>query len=208
MKSLASVLSILSFIGVLILFGLHFSKSKNDSSQSGTAAVSNIPVTGKIAYVDIDTLEANYEYLKTKKEDFKQRQAQMEGELESSYQKMQADAAEVQKKNQAGTLSQAEGEAAQKRLGQMQQSLQTRKDALTQQLVKEQEDFNKDLKGRLDAFLSDYNKDKHFDYIFSYSASAAGTILYANTGLNITEEVIKGLNDLSKKTGEDKKKNK
>ena len=208
MKSLTSILSILSFIGVVALLGMHFSKNKKNSAASDTTVLSNIPVTGKIAYVDIDTLEANYEYLKAKKEDFKQRQTQMEGELESSYQKMQADAAELQKRAQAGNLSQAEGEAAQKRLGQMQESLQTRKDALTEQLVKEQEDFNKDLKTRLDNFLTDYNKDRHFDYILSYSASATGSILYANKGLNITNDVIKGLNELSKNTGEDKKKNK
>ncbi len=208
MKNLASVLSILSFVGVLILFGMYFSKNKNNSTTPGAAVVSSLPPSGKIAYVDVDSLEANYDYLKAKKVDFKQRQAQMEGELQSSYQKMQSDAAELQKRAQAGTLSQAEGEAAQKRLGQMQQSLQTRKDALTEQLMKEQEDFNKDLKDRLDHFLADYNKDKHFDFIFSYSASASGTLLYANKGLNITNDVIMGLNELAKKTGEDKKKNK
>jgi len=207
MKNLASILSILAFIGVVTLFWMNFSKNKNGASGPAVVAA-NIPVTGKIAYVDIDSLEAHYEFLKLKKEDFKKRQTQMEAELQSSYQKMQSDYAEVQKKAQAGTLTTAESEAAQKRLEQMDQSLQTRKQALTGQLMKDQEEFNKELKARLDSFLADYNKDKHFDYILSYSGSVSGTILYANKGLDITTDVIKGINELAQKMDTDNKKNK
>lgn len=153
--------------------------------------------SGKIAYVNIDSLEANYELLKTKREQFKARQEQMEGELEHSYQQMQNDAANLQKKYEANQLTQSEGEAAQKRLMQMKQSLETRKQALTEQLMKEQETFNKDLKTRLDAYLEEYNKNKHFDYILSYSASGS-SILYANKQLDITKDVVAGMNASAK----------
>ena len=208
MKNLASVFSILAFIGVAILFGMNFSKNKNSGSGASTSQAVNVPVSGKIAYVDIDSLEAHYDYLKAKKEEFKTRQAQMEGELQRSYQQMQSDYAELQKKAQAGTLTQPESEAAQKRLSQMDQSLQTRKEALTETLLKDQEEFNKELRSRLDNFLNEYNKDKHFDYILSYSSAATGSILFANKGLNVTDDVIKGINELAKKMEGDKKKNK
>ena len=94
-------------------------------------------------------------------------------------------------------ITQAEGEAAQKRLMQMKQSLETRKQALTEQLMKEQETFNKDLKTRLDAYLEEYNKTKHYDYILSYSASGS-SILYANKQLDITKDVVAGMNASAK----------
>lgn len=194
MKHISFVFSSLSLFGILVLFGS--CNSQPQAAAPATAPASAAPASAagtKIAYVNIDSLEANYELLKTKREEFKKRQGQMESELERSFQQMQSDAAEVNKKAQANSLTQAEYEAAQKRLGQMQQSLETRKQSLTEQLVKEQDDFNKDLKARLDAFLADYNKTRNYDYILSYS-SAGSAILYANKALDITKDVVAGMN--------------
>ncbi len=190
----------ISFVSAALLLNTMVSVSScNSSNKPAVPAApteSSSGASGKIAYVNIDTLEARYEFLKTKREQFKSKQEQMEGELEHSYQQMQSDAAELQKKAEAGQLTQAEGEAAQKRLMQMRQSLETRKQALTEQLLKDQESFNKDLKTRLDAFLEEYNKTHHYDYILSYSAS--GSILYANKQMDITKEIVDGMNAGSK----------
>ncbi len=196
MKNVSLVLSVLSFIGVLALSGVYLSQKGKPAPAAATVAH---PVgNGTIAYVNIDTLEANYELLKTKREEFKRRQGQMESELQRSYGQMQADANEIQKKAQANTLTQAEYEAAQKRLMQMQQTLESRKESLTQQLMKEQEEFNSDLKKRLDGFLSEYNKTHQFDFIMSYSGSGSA-ILYANNAHDITKDVVDGMNAGTKK---------
>jgi len=204
MKSLSSVLSTLAFIGVIILFILHFSGNKKTETAANAGPASANTATTRIAYVDIDSLESNSNYIKVKKDEFKKHQEAMNAELARAEQQMEADAADVQSKAQAGTLTKPDYEAAQKRLGQMQQSYVTRKQALTEQLMKEQDDFNKDLKARLDSFLVDYNKDKHYDYILSYGA---GSVLYGNKDLNITADVIKGMNERAN-AGNDIKKNK
>ncbi len=198
MKNIRFVIGILS-IGVMAAMS---SCSQNQKGTAPAAATTTAPAAteggaGKIAYVNIDSLEANYELLKAKRQQFKAKQEQMESELEHSYQQMQSDAAELQKKAEANQLTQSEGEAAQKRLMQMRQSLETRKQALTDQLVKEQDEFNKDLKMRLDAFLEEYNKSHHYDYILSYSASGS-SILYVNKALDITKDVVDGMNATSK----------
>jgi len=197
MKNAAVVLSSLSLVGVLVLFGIHFSKPKEVSGNAVglTAAVSNGAV--KIGYVNTDSLEAKYELLKTKRDEFNSHQEQMESELQHSYQQMQSDADDIQKKAQANNLTQTEYETAQKRLLQMKQSLETRRQSLTEQLMKEQDQINKDLKTRLDAFLEDYNKTKHYDYILSYAATGS-QVLYVNKQLDITNEVIDGMNTKAK----------
>ena len=186
-------------------FSHHKKTSANAAEEETTSATTVSGGAGRIAYVDIDTLESHYTYLKTKKDELQKRQDAMEGELQRSFQQMQSDIDQIKRKGEANTLTQAEYEAAQKRIGQMQQSLETRKQALTEELMKEQDDFNKDLKTRLDNFLADYNKDKKFDYILSYGAN--GSILFANKALNITQDVINGMNKLSQNT-DDKAKNK
>ncbi len=207
MKSLSIFFSVLSLAGVLLLAEGCAPKAGNTAATN--TATTNTTATGggsRIAFVNIDSLEAHYELLKSRREDFKKRQEQMEGELEQSYQQMQAKGADLQKKAQAQNLTQSEYESAQKQLMLMQQSLESRKQSLTEQLVKEQEEFNKDLKKRLDAYLENYNKDKHYDYILSYSSAGGSAIMYANKALEITKDVIAGMNATSKNEPLDKKK--
>src|ERR1700733_13115360 len=118
MKNAVFIFCSISLVCTLI-FGCNPSHN-NQPAATATVAAPAGGSTGKLAYVNIDTLEAKYELLKTKREEFKK-------------------------------------------------SLETRKKSLTDQLMKEQDDFNKDLKTRLDAFIEDYNKDKRYDFIFTYS---------------------------------------
>lgn len=205
MKKFSIVFGALCLIGVSLITGCNSQPTKNAPATISTPLSDATNVGLKIAYVNIDTLEAKYELLKSKREEFKTRQEQMENELQRSFDQMNADAEEVQKKAQANTLTQVEYEAAQKRLGQMQRSLQTRKQSLTEQLMKEQEDFNKDLKSRLDAFLEEYNKTHHFDYVLSYSYSGS-SLLYVNKQMEITKDVVDGMNATSKNEADKKKK--
>lgn len=157
----------------------------------------NAPNAGKIAFVNLDTLENKYEYFKAKKVEFEKRQKGMQDEVERLARNFQNEVAAFQKKAQAGTLTQAEGEAAQKRLASMQGNLEQRQQSLSEQLMKEQETFNMELQKRLDAFLITYNKEKGYDYILSYIKG--GNILYANSALDITDDVIRGMNEGDKK---------
>lgn len=196
MKNIATILSILSLVGVLALGALYMNgKDKNAAPAAAPVATG----TGSnLAYVDIDSLESQYVLLKTKREDFRRRQEQMENELQRSYGQMQSDANEIQKKAQANTLTQSEYEGAQKRLMQMQQTLESRKQSLTEQLMKEQEEFNSDLKKRLDQILAEYNKTHNYDFILSYSGSGSA-ILYTKGANNITKDIVDGLNEAANK---------
>jgi outer membrane protein len=189
MKNASLILSILAAVGVAVL--VWFDLSENEKEKAGTSSTL-VGGSGRIAFVNIDTLEAHYEFLKDKKQEFERKQEGMKAELERSQQQMQNDYAALQRKAQAGTLTREEEESGMKRLQQMSQSLKAREAALTEQLLKEQEEFNAMLQGSLDSFLAEYNKGKNYDYILSYSRS--GPIMYANKALDITNDVIKGMN--------------
>ncbi len=212
MKNLAILFSTLALVGVLALFGLRLAERKPESKTAATVNSEQTDTRGRIAHVNIDTLESQYEYLKTKKKDFEERKKGMSEELERSQRQFQQDYVAAERKANAGALSQAELESTSKRLMQMKQSLESREAALTEKLLAEQDEFNKDLQKRLDEFLKEYNKDKHFDYILSHSR-AIGFIMLANDQLDITEDVVKGMNELYKKEAakdnkDTKKKNK
>jgi len=212
MKNLSIFLSSLALVGVLVLLGLRMSENKKGDTTLVASKEQLTDTKGRIAYVNIDTLEANYEYLKNKKKDFEERKKSMSSELENSQRQFQQDYVSAERKAQAGTLTQAEYETKAKRLQQMKQSLEAREAALTEKPLAEQDKFNKDLQKRLDEFLAVYNEDKNFDYILSYS-KALGFIILANDQLDITADVVAGMNESYKKEAvtenkEAKKKNK
>ncbi|MBL7764682.1 MAG: OmpH family outer membrane protein [Chitinophagaceae bacterium] len=147
----------------------------------------------RIAYVDIDTLEAHYDYFKKKKSEFEARQKNIDGELERMANALQNEYIALQKKAQKGELSQSEGEAAQQKLMQKQQDLEIKRQSMGNKYLKDQEDFNKEIHDNLHAYIEKYNEEKGYDYILSYSKD--GSILFANQDLDITNDIVKGMNE-------------
>jgi outer membrane protein len=196
MKSISSVLAVLSFIGVCILGFLHFKGSKAPTprkvvkTDSLGGVSSNQAAT--FAYVDLDTLQENYNLFKKKKAEFEAREKAISTELQTEGQKLEAEFLGLQKRAQEGKLSEAEGQVAQKRLGQAQQELEIKKQNQSSKLLKDQDDFNTGLQDNLKGFLADYAVEKGYDYVFAYTPNS--TILYANAADNVTEDVIKALN--------------
>jgi outer membrane protein len=181
---------------------LAFNSSCNNKGTS-TAAKSNngAPVTGKIAYINLDTLQSKYTFWKAEADALAAEQAKIESELQSSAQKLQSDYTAFQQKAQSGNISEAEGRATQQRLAQMQQSLETRRTTLGEQLQARQIAFSEKLQKNIDEYLAIYNKDNKYDYILSYTK--AGQILYANKSLDITADVVKGLNEFKSSSASD-----
>ncbi|MFZ4753540.1 MAG: OmpH family outer membrane protein [Chitinophagaceae bacterium] len=195
MKYLPLVLSSLALIGVAILFGMRGNSKMPKTSliKSKDSSGNEVVMSGvKIAYVDIDTLEANYDYLKKKKAEFETRQKNIDAELERMANTLQNEYIALQKKAQNGELSQSEGEAAQQRLMQKQNELENKRSTLGNKYLKDQEDFNKEIHDNLHEYIKEYNEEMGYDYILSYSKD--GSILYANDALDITRDVIDGMN--------------
>lgn len=191
-------------IGTLFLVSCDSKTTKADNKESSSpkaAAVENTPGSreGRIAFVDMDTLQVKYIFLKSKKEELEKRSAALEAELARGGQVLQNEAMAFQKKAQAGSLSQAEGEAAQQKLAKMQSDLENKRQTMGAQLMKANDAFATELQGRLDKYLQKYNKDKKYDYILSYQKG--GSILFANQALNITEDVAAGMNEDDKAAG-------
>ncbi|MDI9319680.1 MAG: OmpH family outer membrane protein [Phycisphaerales bacterium] len=178
----------------------------NKSNNTPAASTAGIASNSKIAYVNVDSLQAKYTFWKSEADAFTAEQARVESELQHSAQQLQQDYAALQQKAQAGSLSEAEGKAAQQRLGQMQQSLETRRATLGEQLQQKQMAFSEKLQKNIDEYLTIYNKDGKYDFIFSYSKS--GPILFANKALDITDDVLKGLNEFKSSTASDTNKSK
>jgi len=196
MKNLPLIFSSLALVGVTILFGMKLTDKK--SSKPSVIKVKDnagkeVSLSGsKVAFVDIDTLESNYNYFKKKKAEFEGRQKSIDAELEKMANSLQNDYIALQKKAQNGELSQTDGEAAQQRLMKRQQELELKRQNLADKYIKDQEAFNKEIHDNLHEYIEKYNEEMGYDYILSYSKD--GSILFADKTLDITQDIIKGMN--------------
>lgn len=74
------------------------------------------------------------------------------------------------------------------------QKLYALRDKLREDFAGKDEDFNKEFLKKIDAYLKGLSKEKKYSYIFTYVKGGPATIVYANDSLNITKEVVQGLN--------------
>ncbi|MBP6455414.1 MAG: OmpH family outer membrane protein [Chitinophagaceae bacterium] len=166
-------------------------KSKSGKTVKSTDQV--ISTSSRIAYVDIDTLEANYDYFVKKKAEFENRQKKIDAELESLANSIQQEYINFQKKAQSGSVSEEEGLRKQKELMKKQENLELKKQNLGVSFLKAQEAFNKEIKDKLYEVIEEYNSDNKYDFVLSYQKD--GAMLYANPELDITKEILKSINN-------------
>jgi len=145
--------------------------------------------TFRIAYVDLDSLQNNYGYYKKLKADFERKQAAANDQITDLQKKYQARAMQLQQKG--SSMTPAEQEAAMQEIGKMQQDLQEKKQEIDNDLYNQNSKMKDDILNRLEDFLKQYNRDGRYSYIFSYEP---GFMFYKDSALNITTDVISGLN--------------
>jgi len=87
---------------------------------------------------------------------------------------------------------------------QEQQNLMQLRDNMSQQLAEEQQVMNRQLLNNIMEYLKNYNKTHDYKYILSNSFG--GPLLYSDKALDITREVLRGINAEYKSTRPEKSK--
>jgi outer membrane protein len=200
MKNILLPLNILLAIAVAVLFFLHFSKGSSGASVAKTASTGDSISTAaslKIAYVDLDSIQEKYEYYKEKMNDFERKKENADRDLNSAFQKIENERVAFIQKGQ--NITQVEAENFQREYTRKMQNLENQKRNLENSIQNEGVKTMEELKKKINDFLGEYNKDKGYSYIFSYSSNI-NMLFYKDTALNITNEVIMGLNEAYNKT--------
>ncbi|MBK7690258.1 MAG: OmpH family outer membrane protein [Bacteroidetes bacterium] len=201
MKNISTIFSSLALLGVIVLFAMKMNEKKAVKPKVITkdaAGKEVVLAAGKIAYVDIDTLEAHYDYFKKKKVEFEVRQKNIDADLEKMANSLRNEVVAFQKKAQNGELTEAQGQAAQQELLKKEQELELKRQNLGAKYMKDQDAFNKEIHDNLHDYIEIFNEEKGYDYILSYSKESS--ILFANKELDVTQEIIDGMNNASSKS--------
>jgi outer membrane protein len=195
MKNILLVINIVLILLVGDLYYLHFQNGKGKTViETKNPSSNTIEEKAKVAYIDLDSLQTNYSYYKKIKADFERKQASANDEITKMQRKFQARAVQLQQK--AATMNQQEQANAMEEINKMQQQLQERKQGIDNDLFDYNSKMKEDILNRIQDFLKVYNKDGRYSYIFSYEP---GFMFYKDSTLNITPDVIAGLNELAEK---------
>ncbi|MBP5307433.1 MAG: OmpH family outer membrane protein [Paludibacteraceae bacterium] len=197
-----TLINIALALAVIVLFCLHFLCPKSCTVPSAT----NLPAvvtdsTGKavaaapaIAYVQTDSLMERYEFSKESQSKLEAQQQKAKAEIERQMQQLQKDVANFQQKIQTGAfLSQQSAQAEEAKLMRKKEALDNRYAQLAGQLQQSMESLNRQLIDTLNVFLEDYNRTHNYQVIFSTASHS--TILYGQPAYDITDDVIKQLNE-------------
>lgn len=188
MKNLSLILNAVLLVAVIILYVLHFSAPKAHSTSS-TSDTSTVNL--KLAYINSDSVLKHYDYLKVNREQLEAKTKKMDQELRTRTVGLQNEITAYQRNVSGMTLGQAR--AAEEDLGKKQQNLQLYQQSLQQQLMQEEAKLNKELYDRITGFLKEYGQEKGLQVVLKFDPTS--DVLYGGAGLDITEDVIKGLNE-------------
>ena len=189
MKNLSLVLNVVLLVAVSFLFYLHFSGTKVDSTggNSGDTTSANL----KVAYIKSDTVLKYYEYLKVNRAQLEAKTQKMEQDYRNRATALQNEITAYQRNVNTMTLGQVR--ATEENLAKKQQNLQLYQQSLGQQLMDEDAKLTRALYDRVTKYLREYGQERGLEIVLKFDPTS--DVLFAGESLDISQEVIKGLNE-------------
>ncbi len=144
-----------------------------------------------LAYVELDSLNEKITYIKERRKELEAEMKAIDTEQENGYRNLQAQKDNFLKRGAA--ITEEEAQIFQGKLIDQQQTIDQRKQNQSQKLNEKSFNIMEGIQNKLKEFLADYNKDKKFMYIFT-TGTGLDYMVYKDSSLNITNDVIKGMN--------------
>lgn len=190
MKKLIYCLNALAAWAIVVLFSQCAGNTNNPSAEApAQAGLSGM----KIAYVEIDTLLAKYNFCIDLNEAMVKKSENVRLTLNQKATDLEKQKQEFQTKYQNNAyLSQERAQQEYNRIAKLEQDLQALSNKLQSELMSENEKNSLQLRDSINSFLKEYNKAKGYSMIISNTGF--DNLLYADSIYNITQEILEGLN--------------
>lgn len=192
------IINAVLFVAVVVLYILYFMGGKAPASvgkiNSNDSVIMSIPKDG-IVYINIDTVLQNYDMYHVLSVELQEKLKTSEAQFASKQQSFQKEVEDFQYKVDRGLLTRSEAEEQQQQLAMKQQSLYQLQDNLQMQLAEQEQVAQRKVLNSIMVYLDNLEKSGTFHYQFVLGTTFGGNILYANENKNITQAVIRGLNE-------------
>lgn len=143
----------------------------------------------KIVWVNMDSLLAHYDYYFDQQREMGSMTSQAEKELQTKGQSLERRVATFQDNVQKGLMTRSEAQKEQEALQVEQGRFLQLQEQHRQRLMEEEQVRTRRVTAAITEFIQKYNKEHGYDFILS------GPMLYGAPALNVTNDVLLGLNE-------------
>ncbi|MDR1022240.1 MAG: OmpH family outer membrane protein [Prevotellaceae bacterium] len=190
----AAALSAVVSFGVTVLSLYIVQGNKNASTGSPQSLADGQAVAGEgVVYVNIDSLVRGYDMYFDLQKEFEAKAKKKDADFSARMKKFESDARDFQDKVEKGLVTRSQAQQLQEGLAKREQELLQLRQELQGELQEEEAVMLRQIQNNIQTYINEYNQTKGYNLILSTSGSAV--VLYGNPTLNITSEVLKGLNE-------------
>jgi len=195
MKKFTLIFNIVLALAVVVLFVLHFTSKTAKSPITGngqTTSTAALSANFTAAWVNVDTVLNGYDMYFDMRKELEANSRKLEAELNAKSRTFEKEAMDFQDKVQKGLVTRSEAQQLQTTLANKEQELYRLRDEMRMQLAEEEQVKLRKIQNSITEFLKEYNEDKGYHIILS--STFGGPMLYGHPALDITNDVVKGLN--------------
>ena len=182
----------LLFAALALVMGLAACTNQN-APKAEAAEAAEATTTGKIAVYFIDQVIAQYQMAIDKQAAFQKEYEAKTKDLNASARKLEKDFNALQDKVNKVLITRADAEKEAAKLQERQNNLQARSEKAMAELAEKEQVMSNQIMYSINEFVNALNADLKYDLIFA-SSLAGGPIVNANPALDLTDEIIEGLN--------------
>ena len=193
MKNTSLILSIVSLVAVVVFGILFLTKdgSKSEASVEGEAV--EAAAKGDIVYIDLDRILTEYDMANDLRSVVQTKIENIQAEINRRGQKLQNEVNSFQEKLDKGLMTRSVAEAQSQKLQQQELDFNNYAAQKDQEISEEQLVMMNQLGDAIQTFLTKYNEEKQYAMILTNSGGAP--VIVADEALDITDDVLAGLNE-------------
>ena len=194
MKNVSLIISIVA-LAVATVFGV-LSLTNGDKKvnvATGEASTEAVAAKGDIVYIDLDRILMEYDMANDLRSVVETKVQNIEAEITRRGKKLESEVKTFQEKMNKGLMTRSVAEVQQQKLMQQEQEFNEYGAAKQQEINEEQIVMMNQLADAIKTYLDKYNEEKQYAMIITNNGGSP--VITANPVLDITEDVLAGLND-------------
>jgi outer membrane protein len=195
MNRIPVISNVVLAIALVVLYILHFTPKPNGQVEYVDSEGVTSVMAGElsVAWVDIDSLLNNYDMYFDIRNDLEAKGRRMETEMNTKTRTFERKMMDFQDKVQKGLVTRSQAQQLQQELAQQEQELYMIRNDYQMQFAEEEQVSLRLIQHSISEFLEVYNNDKGYHIILS--STFGGPMLYGHPALDITADVLKGINE-------------
>jgi len=198
----------LILLGAAAVVALAVSCNQNQAAAPAvTSSQDSIAVAGSIVYFNMDKVMEGYDMANDLNSVFETKTSGIQAEIDRRGKKLEKDAADFQNKVDKGLLTTSVAQAQYQKLQEQQQSYQQYVVSKQQEMAEEQQVMMNQIANAISEYVVAFNEEHQYAMILATAGGILSTpVVTGDPKLDITEVLLKGLNQEYIKTKEATKK--